>query len=146
MRRLAKVAVTIITLLLLASMLSWVGCAHQRARSSLSEPIELSPNKNDDSYGYSAENPIRVGGGQSGGPGRSKAFLSSLRGPEGQAIEFMRQGSCCKYNLPESYFGFGLLDSYLVTYEGLKKSVTLYIDIYVEDEPKPPLGLKQVGK
>ncbi|EPX57525.1 hypothetical protein D187_009799 [Cystobacter fuscus DSM 2262] len=89
-------------------------------------------------YGYTPEDPIKVGGGPSG----EHEFLRYLRGPEGQPLSFERLGSCCGFKDSSLPFGGGLLDMYEVTYEGLEKPVTLYLDMYRRQEPRAPTGFR----
>jgi hypothetical protein len=84
----------------------------------------------DDSYGYSEDNPIKVGGDWLDGPSRERAYLNSLSGPNGEIISYEREGS-----LPH---GETILDLYTVTYADT--SVTLYIDMYVYEDLMAPLG------
>lgn len=51
-------------------------------------------------YGHSRDNPIRVGGGANGGAARERSYLSRLRGPGGEAVAFLRLGSCCEHRRP----------------------------------------------
>ncbi len=94
----------------------------------------------DRSYGYSVENPVKVAGLAESGPRAEKVYLSALRGPAGEAIEFVRQGSCCPFETKNSDFGSGLLDVYKVTYEGLAEPVVLYLDMYDPGEVLVPVG------
>ena len=89
-------------------------------------------------YGYTPEDPIKVGGGPSG----EHEYLQHLRGPEGQRLRFERLGSCCGFEDPSLPFGGGLLDMYEVTYEGLRSPVTLYLDMYRRQEPRAPAGFR----
>src|SRR5690349_8450372 len=57
-----------------------------------------------ESYGFSPENPIHVGGGPDG----QHTFLDTLRGPEGQPLAWRRLGSCCEFETPNSLMGVGL--------------------------------------
>jgi hypothetical protein len=84
----------------------------------------------DDTYGYTMENPIRVGGDAFGGPSREKAYLNNLRGPNGEEIHYERKGS-----IP---YNDTILDEYVIT--GLSKLVTLYLDEYSWSEPQAPVG------
>lgn len=86
----------------------------------------------DETYGYTEENPIRVGGGAFDGPPRERAFLDSLLGPNGEDISYERQGS----------FGSGdtILDIYEITYRGSSDSITLYIDEYSYEDLKAPIS------
>lgn len=84
----------------------------------------------DSTYGYTQGNPIKVGGGDFGGPPRERAFLDNLLGPNGEKIT---------YELTESFnFGDTILDTFEIT--SLQNKVTLYIDEYSYTEPQAPLG------
>ncbi|KAA3644609.1 MAG: hypothetical protein DWQ07_14435 [Chloroflexi bacterium] len=85
----------------------------------------------DDSYGYTEENPIRVGGDAFDGPPRARAFFDNLLGPNGESVSYERSGS----------FGFGdtILDGYVVTIAG-GQTVTLYVDQYTYTDPEAPVG------
>jgi len=74
------------------------------------------------------------------GPKRERAFLDSLRGPAGQLVSYQRAGSCCPFRTPNGFDNSGLLDKYLVTYEGLAAPVTLYINFYDPGRPLAPAG------
>lgn len=91
----------------------------------------------DATYGYSRENPIKVGGLQVVGPSRQRRFLQSLAGPAGQPITFRRVGSVAP---PEGVQNV-ILDQWQVTYAGAAGPIHLYIDQYRWDPPKAPRGL-----
>jgi hypothetical protein len=91
-------------------------------------------------YGYSRGNPIRVGGGANDGAARERSYLSRLRGPAGEEVEFVRLGSCCQHPSPDAPGGRGILDVYEVTYPGLSHPVRLYVDMYREREGPAPEG------
>lgn len=96
----------------------------------------------DPTYGYTTKNPIMVGGALEGsGPSNQRRFLNALTGPEGEEIEYYRLGSCCHFNTKNSEFG-GLLDRYSVSYEGSRRNIILYINMYDSDTLKVPVGLK----
>lgn len=84
----------------------------------------------DPTYGYSMDNPIKVGGDVFGGPSRERAYLDNLLGPKGQLIGYNRLGSTA--------YGNTILDVYEIY--GLNKSITLYIDEYSFEELKAPVG------
>ena len=95
-------------------------------------PMEnLCPVTADPSYGYSKDNPIKVGEGDIfKGPALERAYLDLLRGPDGQLIKYERLGS-------EGH-GDTMLDAYQVTYNGA--SVVLYLDMYHLEPLKIPVG------
>ncbi len=82
-------------------------------------------------YGYTPEDPIKVGGGIHG----EHEYLKGLRGPKGQELRYKRRGS---YSGPPPVGG--LLDVYEVTYDGLKTPVLLYLDMYRREDPRAPAG------
>jgi hypothetical protein len=89
----------------------------------------------DDTYGYTQENPIKVGGGALGGPPREEAYLDNLLGPNGEKLTYQRHGSFS--------FGGTILDIYEIS--GLKEPVTLYVDEYTFTEPQAPVGFTCQG-
>ena len=88
------------------------------------------PVSTDTTYGYTKANPIKVGGGDFGGPPREREYLDVLRGSNNEALSYERLGS-----LP---FDNTILDIYEI--KGLKKAATLYVDEYSYTEPKAPTG------
>ena len=93
----------------------------------------------DESYGYTQKNPIKVGN-YAEGPANERRFLDALAGPNGEKISYYRIGSCCTFKTKNSPFGGGLLDMYNVTYEGATKEIVLYINMYDTDILKVPVG------
>ena len=92
----------------------------------------------DPTYGLTEKNPIRVGSG----PEAERAYLSSLRGPHGETVQYERKGSCCSFKTPNAWVGGkALLDMYHVTFEGLAKPIVLYVDMYDYEQPLVPVGL-----
>lgn len=95
----------------------------------------------DNTYGYSKENPINVGGVKtSEGPLNQRRFLNALAGPLGEIISYERRGSCCHFKTKNGFMGGGLLDIYKVYWEGKKDTILLYINLYDEGELKIPVG------
>ncbi len=88
----------------------------------------------DKSYGTTPDHPIRVGGGDLGGPARELAYMNVLRGGSGQGTRFRRLGS--SRNAEGT-----ILDIYELTFDGLPKPVLLYVDEYTFEDPKAPYGL-----
>ncbi len=95
----------------------------------------------DSSYGYTKENPIKVGGFDSG-PANERAYLNSLTGPNGEELSFNRRGSCCHFDTKNSPLGMGALDIYKVTFKGKNDTVTLYINMYDKAKLYAPIGFK----
>jgi hypothetical protein len=95
-------------------------------------------------YGLSEKFPIKVGGGAL--PVNVYTYLSSLRGPRGERIEYNRMGSCCGYKDPEAKGskkeGEGVLTVFEVFYKGGAASKILYFDQYRYDNPLVIKGFK----
>ena len=72
-------------------------------------------------YGFSNDDPIQVGGGVAIGPAREVRYLNALRGPVGQGLHVRRRGS-------GRGSGTTIVDIYEISYAGLDKPLTLYVD------------------
>lgn len=95
----------------------------------------------DETYGYSATNPVKVGGvDQMEGPLNERRFINALAGPNGEKVSYYRLGSCCPMKSENSPFGEALMDNYRITWEGSKDTVSIYINMYEYDELKAPVG------
>jgi hypothetical protein len=90
------------------------------------------PTTMDESYGFSAGNPVKIGLDGSSGPARELQYLNALRGPAGQSLRFRRVGT--------SLSGTVILDVYELNYEGLAGPVRIYLDAYHFEDPVAPRG------
>jgi hypothetical protein len=86
----------------------------------------------DPTYGATADNPVKVGGGAMYVAARSKQFLHALRGPSGEGLHFKRLGSF-------EHSDEAMLDVYLIEFAGAARHV--YVDGYRWAEPLAPRGL-----
>lgn len=93
------------------------------------------PISTDETYGYTEQNPIRVGGDFVSGVSRQRAYLDHLLGPNGESLSYERQGS-----LPS---GDTILDIYNITGSGINE--TLYVDLYSFSELYAPVGFTCEG-
>lgn len=93
------------------------------------------PMSADETYGYSMDNPIRVGGEAFGGPARARAYLDNLQDSKGKWVAYERLGSM--------EHGGTILDAYVLTLDG--KEVTLYVDQYSYEELLTPIGFNCGG-
>ncbi|MDH6354410.1 hypothetical protein M2132_000738 [Dysgonomonas sp. PH5-45] len=107
------------------------------------ETFKIEKYSEDKSYGYTEENPIKVGGAlKSKGPENERRFLNALAGPNGEVITYIRGGNCCPFETENGFLGGGLLDKYIISYKGLKENITLYINMYDSEELAVPVGFK----
>jgi hypothetical protein len=88
----------------------------------------------DETYGTSVSNPIRIGGGEFGGPLRTSAYLQTLRGPNDEIVSYRLEGY-----VPISG---ATLNAFTVTYPGLAEAKTLYFDHQTYVELKAPVGFR----
>lgn len=98
--------------------------------------ITISEVSDDQDYGRVEAKPIKVGGG----PSRERGYLSLLRGPNGEAVRFERDGSCCPFETPNGFMGGGMLDIYSVWIGHAAEPVKLYLNMYDYEQPKAPKG------
>jgi hypothetical protein len=118
---------------------------YENAQKSVA-PAAVATVSKEVTYGVTAQNPIKVGGGIDGGVRGEQSYLNALRGPAGQPIIYRRQGSCCPFKTPNGLIdNTGMLDAYTVTWEGNAKSLTLYINMYDKGDLFIPVGSRQLS-
>lgn len=135
-------------------LVSW-GCAN--SNKSVSTPVDdesmvlyldsetyfLIEQSTDDTYGFSPDNPVKVGGyGDRTGPRNQRRFLNALLGPNGETLEYYRDGSCCGFETPNGILGFGALDIYMLYWEGSSDTLAIYLNMYDKGKLLIPKGLK----
>jgi tetratricopeptide (TPR) repeat protein len=100
-------------------------------------------------YGFTSEDPVKVGNGPDGGPGNQKTYLNLLRDAQGKPLKYQRLGGCCPYPSPNGFMGSAMVDKYEITYKDAKGTVqkkVVYISFYDYETPKILQGFKTVGK
>jgi hypothetical protein len=99
-----------------------------------------------DTYGYTSDHPVVVGGGFADGKAATYSYLNALLGPEGQKLHYKRLGTCCFFKTPNSPFGdTAPLEFFEVTYDGLAEPKRLYFNWYDAADPLIPVGLNAVS-
>ncbi len=120
-----------------AAFLSACQTAPRSAQEWSSTAGEVSRNP---TYGYTQHNPIKIGSIP-----ESYRYLKSLTGPKGEIIHFKHEGKCCSFVSENGPSGFGFLDIFVLSYDGLKEPVKLYINAYQHQSPKAPKDLRLRG-
>ena len=117
--------------------------------ASLGPPkVNLMEVSDDPMYGYTPDNPIKVGGYKHVGPKNEYIYLNQIAGPNGEPIEYKRLGPCCPFKTRNNDYGnwvgkpTGLLDVFLVRYEGISEPVKIFINGYDYETPKVIKGFK----
>ena len=101
-------------------------------------PEGVCVNSDDPSYGYTAENPIRIGYDPRGGhenelsAGEDVNCLPWLLGPQGQALEITL--------VQEIEVGNTVICEVTVNYPGKNTPDLMYFDIFNYEQPKAPIG------
>jgi hypothetical protein len=95
------------------------------------------PVSTDATYGYTIQNPIKVGGDFLSGPARERAYLDSLRGPQGEAVTYERAGT--------EQTDSSILDTYVLTIAGQAGTKTIYLDEYTYEDLLIPAGFRCVS-
>lgn len=104
-------------------------------------PFVIREVSDDETYGYTAKNPVHVGGGRSAGMRNQLRYLNALKGPQGQAVTYERQASCCPFKTRRGVVdNTALIDVYAVSWTGKAAPVTLYINMYRGGKLLAPQG------
>lgn len=95
----------------------------------------------DKKYGYDKDYPINIFyRGTKDDIINQQRFLNALAGPNGEAITFSKLESCCPFPSKNTEMGAGFLDVYEIKWEGLKKPILLYLNIYERGQLMVPVG------
>ncbi len=96
----------------------------------------------DKKYGYDKDYPINIFyRGTKDDTINQQRFLKALAGPNGEAITFSKLESCCPFPSKNTEMGAGFLDVYEIKWEGQKKPILLYLNIYERGYLMVPMGL-----
>lgn len=92
----------------------------------------------DPRYAFTKELSVQVGGGALYVAARERRYLDALRGPTGQPVRYKRVGTTGLEPDPNPKT---IIDIYELTYDGLDKPVTIYVDAYhFDDALRAPMG------
>lgn len=96
----------------------------------------------DKKYGYNPNYPINIFFINTKDEAINETrFLNALAGPNGEKITYTRLETCCPFPTKRSDMGAGFLNVYELKWEGQKKPVTLYLNIYEKGILMVPMGL-----
>lgn len=112
--------------------------------------LTLSPNNTfiiteyskDKKYGYDQDYPINIFYRSTKDDSiNQQRFLNALAGPKGEKIKYTKLESCCPFPTKRTELGAGFLDVYELKWDGQKKPVKLYLNIYEKGILMVPVGL-----
>ncbi|MBB1194978.1 2-dehydro-3-deoxyphosphooctonate aldolase [Flavobacterium sp. SOK18b] len=96
----------------------------------------------DKKYGYNKDYPVNIFFNNTNNETiNQERFINALAGPRGEKINFTKLESCCPFPTKRSDMGAGLLDVYELKWDGQKKPILLYLNIYEKGVIKVPVGL-----
>jgi hypothetical protein len=96
----------------------------------------------DKKYGYDEDYPINIFYRNTANETiNQERFLNALAGPKGEKITYTKLESCCPFPTKSNDLGAGLLDVYELKWDGQKKPVKLYLNIYEKGILMVPVGL-----
>ncbi|MXO05813.1 2-dehydro-3-deoxyphosphooctonate aldolase [Flavobacterium sp. HBTb2-11-1] len=97
----------------------------------------------DKKYGYDPDYPINIFFQNTNNEALNETrFLNALAGPNGEKITYSRLETCCPFPTKRSNMGAGFLNVYELKWEGQKKPVKLYLNIYEKGILMVPVGLR----
>ncbi|TDE07084.1 2-dehydro-3-deoxyphosphooctonate aldolase [Flavobacterium sandaracinum] len=142
------------SILLIALLISLASCSS--TQSTLKNTDDNAPNltlskdntfviteySKDKKYGYDKDYPINIFFNNTRNETINQGrFLNALVGPKDEKITFTKLESCCPFPTKRSEMGAGFLDVYELIWEGQKKPVLLYLNIYEKGILMVPVGL-----
>jgi len=96
----------------------------------------------DKKYGYNPDYPINIFYRNTKDETLNETrFLNALAGPNGEKITYTRLETCCPFPTKRSDMGAGFLNVYELKWEGQKKPVKIYLNIYEKGILMVPMGL-----
>ncbi|MEO7978691.1 2-dehydro-3-deoxyphosphooctonate aldolase [Flavobacterium sp.] len=96
----------------------------------------------DKKYGYNPDYPINIFYRNTKDEALNETrFLNALAGPKGEKISYTRLETCCPFPTKRSDMGAGFLNVYEIKWEGQKKPIKLYLNVYEKGILMVPLGL-----
>ena len=85
----------------------------------------------DKKYGYDQNYPINIFYRTTKDDSiNQQRFLNALAGPKGEKITYTKLESCCPFPTKRTELGAGFLDVYELKWNGQKKPIKLYLNIY----------------
>ena len=96
----------------------------------------------DKKYGYDADYPINLFFQNTRNEKlNQERFLNALAGPKGEKITYTKLESCCPFPTKRTDLGAGFLDVYELKWDGQKKPIKIYLNIYEKGILRVPMGL-----
>ncbi|MEN2399886.1 2-dehydro-3-deoxyphosphooctonate aldolase [Flavobacterium sp. MC2016-06] len=97
----------------------------------------------DKKYGYDPDYPVNIfyRNTTENEAVNETRFLNALAGPNGEKLTYTRLETCCPFPTKRSNMGAGFLNVYELKWEGQKKPIKLYLNVYEKGILMVPMGL-----
>ncbi|MBL0737372.1 2-dehydro-3-deoxyphosphooctonate aldolase [Flavobacterium sp. GN10] len=97
----------------------------------------------DKKYGYDPDYPVNIFFQNTNNEALNETrFLNALAGPNGEKVTYTRLETCCPFPTKRSNMGAGFLNVYELKWDGQKKPVKLYLNVYEKGILMVPVGLR----
>lgn len=97
----------------------------------------------DKKYGYDPDYPVNIFFQNTNNETLNESrFLNALAGPNGEKITYIKLETCCPFPTKRSNMGAGFLNVYELKWDGQKKLVKLYLNVYEKGILMVPIGLR----
>ncbi|CAM3514375.1 2-dehydro-3-deoxyphosphooctonate aldolase [Flavobacterium chungbukense] len=97
----------------------------------------------DKKYGYDPDYPVNLFFQNTNSETLNESrFLNALAGPSGEKITYTKLETCCPFPTKRSNMGAGFLNVYELKWDGQKKPIKLYLNIYEKGILMVPMGLR----
>lgn len=97
----------------------------------------------DKKYGYDPDYPVNIFFQNTNSETLNETrFLNALAGPNGEKITYTKLETCCPFPTKRSNMGAGFLNVYELKWDGQKKPIKLYLNIYEKGLLMVPMGLR----
>ena len=117
---------------------------HERGSNTVL-PFLIQATSQDETYGCTANNPVRVGGGREAGVRNQQRSLNAPLGPRGETLSYQPECSCCAFKIAEAGIdNEGQLHIYSISWKDRKEPLKLYLNLYEEGPLAAPVGLRAV--
>ncbi len=97
----------------------------------------------DKKYGYDPDYPVNIFFQNTNNETLNETrFLNALAGPNGEKITYTKLETCCPFPTKRSNMGAGFLNVYELKWDGQKKPIKLYLNVYEKGILMVPMGLR----
>jgi hypothetical protein len=131
-------------------MVVWLAGCRTQAEVPFTNRLMLMAEAQDSTYGYTPDNPIKVG--QPNKKGRpndplnhATLYLNTLPAPGRKPIVYQLIGYCCDFHHPDAFAGIATLQVFQLRHPKWEAPRTLFLNVWESDTLYVPVGLGKTG-